>query len=310
MAPNRKKLLLVGRSGSGKSSMRSIIFSNYSAFDTHRLGATIDIEHSHLRILGNMMLNLWDCGGQSVFIENYLTTQRDHMFKMVQVLIYVFDISSKETLKDMDTFQRCLENLQEFSPKAKVYVLLHKMDLVRADRREKIFNATMESLYASTSQFSFKLTGFMTSIWDESLYKAWSTIVCSLIKNLKMLEEQLNEFARYNKAEEVVLIEKSTFLSVSHVTRAGIENEADPKRFEKISNIIKSYRQSCSKIRSQWQSLVVEGASCTVIIDVMTANTVIMAVLPAQSASTELCLNNIRSARQTFERIEQKASLE
>ena len=46
---NRKKVLLMGKSGSGKTSMRSIIFANYIARDTRRLGATIDVEHSHVR---------------------------------------------------------------------------------------------------------------------------------------------------------------------------------------------------------------------------------------------------------------------
>ena len=52
-----------------------------SARDTMRLGATsmyyvfmallgglnfillVDVEHSHVRFLGNLVLNLWDCGG-------------------------------------------------------------------------------------------------------------------------------------------------------------------------------------------------------------------------------------------------------
>lgn len=59
----KRKVLLMGKSGSGKSSMRSIIFSNYVATDTRRLGATIDVEHSHVKFLGNLNLNLWDCGG-------------------------------------------------------------------------------------------------------------------------------------------------------------------------------------------------------------------------------------------------------
>uniref|UniRef100_T1H091 Uncharacterized protein n=1 Tax=Megaselia scalaris TaxID=36166 RepID=T1H091_MEGSC len=35
-----KVVLLMGKSGSGKTSMRSIIFANYIARDTSRLGAT------------------------------------------------------------------------------------------------------------------------------------------------------------------------------------------------------------------------------------------------------------------------------
>ena len=53
----------MGKSGAGKTSMRSIIFANYVARDTRRLGATIDVEYSHVRFLGNLVLNLWDCGG-------------------------------------------------------------------------------------------------------------------------------------------------------------------------------------------------------------------------------------------------------
>ena len=34
------QVLLMGKSGAGKTSMRSIIFANYIARDTRRLGAT------------------------------------------------------------------------------------------------------------------------------------------------------------------------------------------------------------------------------------------------------------------------------
>ena len=82
---NRKKVLLMGKSGSGKTSMRSIIFANFIARDTRRLGATIDVEHSHVRLLGNLVLNLWDCGGQEAFMENYFASQRDNIFRNVEV---------------------------------------------------------------------------------------------------------------------------------------------------------------------------------------------------------------------------------
>lgn len=113
---SRKKLLLMGRSGSGKSSMRSIIFSNYSAFDTRRLGATIDVEHSHLRFLGHMTLNLWDCGGQDVFIDNYFSTQKDHIFRMVEVLIHVFDVGSKSSPRTSTSFRNASRTCESSAP--------------------------------------------------------------------------------------------------------------------------------------------------------------------------------------------------
>lgn len=70
----KKKVLLMGRSGSGKTSMRSIIFANYLARDTSQLAFTVDVEHAHVRFLGNLVLNLWDCGGQVCFFTAHMFT--------------------------------------------------------------------------------------------------------------------------------------------------------------------------------------------------------------------------------------------
>lgn len=60
----KKKVLLMGKSRSGKTSMRSIIFANYGAKDTMRLGPTLDVEHSHVRCEAFAFL-LKLCGGSS-----------------------------------------------------------------------------------------------------------------------------------------------------------------------------------------------------------------------------------------------------
>lgn len=319
---SRKKLLLMGRSGSGKSSMRSIIFSNYSAFDTRRLGATIDVEHSHLRFLGNMTLNLWDCGGQDVFMDNYFTTQKDHIFKMVQVLIHVFDVESKSINKDIEIFVKALTNLQKFSPDAKIFVLLHKMDLVQIDKREELFVIMMEKLQKISNPFQFKLVGFPTSIWDESLYKAWSQIVCSLIPNMNLFNNNLCKFNQILDAEEIILFEKTTFLVISSTasiqrqmqpSNGDLTEVLDPKRFEKISNIIKTYKQSISKLRTNFHNLVIRGSNGShFYIDILTDNLFIMIVLKdtdthknyVSSHEDLVILENIKAARRWFEKIE------
>ena len=200
---NRKKVLLMGKSGSGKTSMRSIIFANYIARDTRRLGATIDVEHSHVRLLGNLVLNLWDCGGQEAFMENYFASQRDNIFRNVEVLIYVFDVESRELEKDLHYYQSCLEAILQNSPDAKIFCLVHKMDLVQEDQREVIFSEREEDLKKLSKPLD--CTCFRTSIWDETLYKAWSSIVYMLIPNVKDMESSLNEFAEILDADEVVI---------------------------------------------------------------------------------------------------------
>lgn len=47
-----KKLLLMGRSGAGKTSMHSIIFANYPPNEAIGFGFTVDIEESKIGFLG------------------------------------------------------------------------------------------------------------------------------------------------------------------------------------------------------------------------------------------------------------------
>lgn len=64
-----QKVLLMGRVGAGKTSMRSIIFANYLARDAYRITFTVDVAKSRVKFLGDLVLSLWDCGGQDLFME-------------------------------------------------------------------------------------------------------------------------------------------------------------------------------------------------------------------------------------------------
>ncbi|XP_036030116.1 ras-related GTP-binding protein B isoform X2 [Onychomys torridus] len=298
-ATMKKKVLLMGKSGSGKTSMRSIIFANYIARDTRRLGATIDVEHSHVRFLGNLVLNLWDCGGQDNFMENYFTSQRDNIFRNVEVLIYVFDVESRELEKDMHYYQSCLEAILQNSPEAKIFCLVHKMDLVQEDQRDLIFKEREEDLRRLSRPL--ECSCFRTSIWDETLYKAWSSIVYQLIPNVQQLELNLRNFAEIIEADEVLLFERATFLVISHYQ---CKEQRDAHRFEKISNIIKQFKLSCSKLAASFQSMEVRNSNFAAFIDIFTSNTYVMVVMSDPSIPSAATLINIRNARKHFEKLE------
>lgn len=293
----------MGKSGSGKTSMRSIIFANYIARDTRRLGATIDVEHSHVRFLGNLVLNLWDCGGQEAFMENYFASQRDNIFRNVEVLIYVFDVESRELEKDMHYYQSCLEAILQNSPEAKVFCLIHKMDLVQDDQRDMIYHERQEDLQRLSKPLD--CTCFATSIWDETLYKAWSQIVYQLIPNVQQLEENLSQFADILDADEVLLFEKATFLVISYCER---KQHRDVHRFEKISNIIKQFKLSCGKIGAAFESMEVRNSSFAAFIEMFTPNMVVMVIMSDTAIPSAVTQLNIKNARKHFEKLESPAT--
>ncbi|RMZ77261.1 hypothetical protein DV738_g4538, partial [Chaetothyriales sp. CBS 135597] len=301
----KRKVLLMGKSGSGKSSMRSIIFSNYVARDVRRLGATIDVEHSHAKFMGNLTLNLWDCGGQDAFTESYLNSQRESVFSDASVLIYVFDIESREVDKDLDTYQAVVEALQEWSPQAWVFVLVHKMDLVQFEHRERVYEERVRLINGRTPE-AMRLETFASSIWDQTLYKAWAGIVHKMVPNLAVIEKVLRQFAERMLAEEIVLFERSTFLMVtSVVTKAG-QGNPNADRYERVSNIMKSYKHCLARNmrttagQAGFGLFKVQTPGFNAFLARFTENTYVYVVLPPGEAAFNVAVLNTMMARDSF----------
>ena len=345
-----QKVLLMGKSGAGKTSMRSIIFANYLARDTMRLGATIDVEHSHVRFLGNLVLNLWDCGGQEAFMENYFESQRDHIFRNVQVLIYVFDIESRQLQTDMEYYASCLQAVQQNSKNAKVFCLVHKMDLIPEEQRDEVFVQRERELLRLAEPLGLEVACFKTSIWDETLYRAWSQMVYSLIPNRDHLQAHLEKLCKVCQADELVLFERATFLVISNAVRALARTEAeapctacssarslvsssdmacpvyirsaltagplfalrcvcaqvlrphsDVHRFEKVSNIIKQFKLSCSKTASHFATMQVRNSRYCALIEGFTSTTYAMIIASDPAIQPASILINIEASRAHFE---------
>lgn len=349
--PKKRKVLLMGKSGSGKSSMRSIIFSSYLARDTRRLGATIDIDLSQVKFLGNLTLNLWDCGGQEAFTENYLSQQRQHVFSNVGVLIYVFDIESRDVERDLATYVSVISALTQYSSGAKVFVLIHKMDLIVAASREAVFEERVRLVRQKTAEYlqnvrdnargevlsdgggstteggdggdgggggdsgeysdeppELELTPFATSIWDQSLYKAWASIIHDLVPNLALIETNLGHLGRLVEAEEMLLFERTSFLVVSHWNSTEGASNPCEDRFERMSNILKSFKSSLARYtgtpRNAEQFKLFElrfGVRFNLFIGKFTTNTYILVVLPPGEARFNAALLNTQIAAKQFE---------
>lgn len=157
------------------------------------------------------------------------------------------------------------------------------MDLVDSSRRKDVYLDRARQLTSKAAELGVhNLRCCGTSIWDESLYRAWSQIIHSLIPNISALEKTLDEFVGITGATEAVIFEKTTFLviassSASATQTAGSEKDPHisdeeaallkgypstesqrqallkagkmhPDRFEKISELVKNLRGTCQKL--------------------------------------------------------------
>jgi Ras-related GTP-binding protein A/B len=99
------KILLMGKAGVGKTSMRSIIFANQAPKDTFVLGYTHEVAESRLKFMGNLVFNLLDCGGQEEFIKQYFETKKETIFSKVEVLIFVIEVENSNNKNEKDNIE-------------------------------------------------------------------------------------------------------------------------------------------------------------------------------------------------------------
>ncbi|KAI8967224.1 Gtr1/RagA G protein conserved region-domain-containing protein [Mycotypha africana] len=251
-----------------------------------------------IQFLKNLRLNVWDCSGQDAAFQEYFTTYQNQVFKDVHVLIYVFDAVSVESEKDIHYYQSCLESILIHSPRAIVYCLLHKMDFLPKGERREVFQKKKVELHMRSEPIHIKV--FSTSIWDESLYAAWSQIIHGLIPHNDQLQLSLETFCKICGAAEVVLFEKRTFLVVG--TSATIHHP-DIHRFEKISSIIKQFNLSTRK-EGYSEQMEIRGTNFTAFFDHLTENTSILLIISDPGITSAATRVNISAARNHFDRLE------
>ena len=168
------------------------------------------------------------------------------------------------------------------------------------DKRDEIFNKRKSQLEEKSANFQIKC--YQTSIWEASLYKAWTQIVSELSPNKEKIEKSLQNFAEACEANEVVLFEKNTFLlCFAYCTKKEDEQNNDDQRFEKISHIIKKFKLSCMSSNSSFKSMVIETKNYSAYMDEFTSATYILVILSNKKVSLELLKLNTSLCRQSFE---------
>jgi Ras-related GTP-binding protein A/B len=92
--------------------------------------------------------------------------------------------------------------------------------------------------------------------------------------------------AKACSATEVILFERTTFLVIatSSSTEDEMPEEEDihslnPTRYERTSELIKAFKDSCARIREEFHSLEMELSDFTAVLDELTKNTYVLIIV-------------------------------
>lgn len=116
----------------------------------------------------------------------------------------------------MNDYMTCIKNLGIYSKNSNIFILIHKMDKLKENVKEAVFDKKKRDILNVSEGMSVKQV-FGTSIWDETLYKvknfkvfkkirvfkAWSSIVQLLIPNREFITSSLKQFCSICDCDEV-----------------------------------------------------------------------------------------------------------
>ncbi len=196
----KKKLLMMGLSEAGKTTIRRVVMSGQAAEELKKYDATIDYERE-AKIIAGESLSVIDIGGQESFLEKYTGNMAQFAFSDVASLIFVVDISELARLpRSKYYFDAALVKLDKFSPEAKVFCFLHKIDLIESDNLQSTL-AMVKSMMMTDVHKTIEF--YQTSIYDGSVFSAMSEAVSVFLHKKEEIQASMKRFAEKYKSVRI-----------------------------------------------------------------------------------------------------------
>ena len=192
-SPSSRKIILLGLSQAGKTSIRDVVFEGKAPEETKDYAATLNYERQ-IEQVADEPITVMDLGGQEVFLKRFLSSMSSFIFSNVAVLVYICDIATPDKFPaSLKAFVEGASRLEEMSDvQPAIYILLHKTDLMhdltqRAERMEFLMEMFQDAVATKN------LTFLQTSIYDNSIHEAFKRITAEaseIIPEAEVVEKE------------------------------------------------------------------------------------------------------------------------
>nr|ALE20576.1 Rag-c [Leptinotarsa decemlineata] len=216
----KPRILLMGLRRSGKSSIQKVVFHKMSPNETLFLESTNKIVKDDINNSSFVQFQIWDFPGQIDFFD--ASFDYDMIFSGCGALIFVID-AQDDYIDALHKLNLTVTKAYKINPSIKFEVFIHKVDGLgddfKMESQRDIHQRTADDLNDSGYD-QIHLSFHLTSIYDHSIFEAFSKVVQKLIPQLPALENLLN-ILNTNSA-----IEKSFLFDV--VSKIYIATDSTP----------------------------------------------------------------------------------
>ncbi|KAJ3271424.1 hypothetical protein HDV01_006630 [Terramyces sp. JEL0728] len=200
---------LEGIKRSGKSSIQNVVFNKMQANETLYLEQTLKIHK--IFISSFIDFQVWDCPDQ---------TEVD--FFTANSLVYIVD-AQDDYIESLHKLIPILLNAYSQNPKISFEIFIHKVDGLsdddKIDIQRDVFQRINDELIDNEKQIN--LSFHQTSIYDHSIFEAFSKIVQKLIMELPALENLLNMFCSNSGIEKAFIFDLNSKIYIATDSSPG-----------------------------------------------------------------------------------------
>ncbi|GAB1288887.1 Ras-related GTP-binding protein C [Apodemus speciosus] len=191
---SKPRILLMGLRRSGKSSIQKVVFHKMSPNETLFLESTNKIYKDDISNSSFVNFQIWDFPGQMDFFDP--TFDYEMIFRGTGALIYVID-AQDDYMEALTRLHITVSKAYKVNPDMNFEVFIHKVDGLSDDHKietQRDIHQRANDDLADAGLEKLHLSFYLTSIYDHSIFEAFSKVVQKLIPQLPTLENLLNIF--------------------------------------------------------------------------------------------------------------------
>eukprot|EP01097_Dermamoeba_algensis_P002764 TRINITY_DN2093_c0_g1_i1.p1 TRINITY_DN2093_c0_g1~~TRINITY_DN2093_c0_g1_i1.p1 ORF type:complete len:370 (+),score=67.78 TRINITY_DN2093_c0_g1_i1:76-1185(+) len=233
---NKPRILLMGLKRSGKSSIQKVVFHKMSPNETFFLQSTAKITKSDVSNSSFIQFQIWDFPGQLDFFDP--TFDAEMIFSNCGALIFVIDAQDDRT-EALNRLHMTVTKAFQINKKISFEVFIHKVDGLSDDSKIDIHRNIQQQALDDLADAKFEdihLSFYLTSIYDHSIFEAFSKVIQRLIPQLPYLENLLDIWIQNSRIEKAFLIDVVSKIYVAYF--ASDNSPVDTQTYELCSDMI------------------------------------------------------------------------